>query len=239
MRMARWLQQRYRATSSSLFSSEMQARLASAMSANTGKGLWQDEVSSRLACPMDADIVFGDGSDGNAPLLVIVDEDEIMQTIENESVRETTQPTIARSSTAAIEQDWIEQKAREIKDAAAKLVEGGAVPEALATLQRGIDTMIGRHHCRASVPVKRSEAMDDNAYENLDRPKSRRGFNYSRESHALATRLQVLERGLARQHMPPCKRFFLSLSRLDIYLYVRRCVVNIDSVRTVAGMNEG
>ncbi|OQR86520.1 hypothetical protein ACHHYP_10464 [Achlya hypogyna] len=153
---ARWLSQRIR---NRVYSKEVQARLASALHANPGLGLWKDEVASRLATEMSADTVFGDGSEGNARPFA---ED-------------------AEAFATALERDWIDRKARDIKGRAATEYADGHVAAALTTLANGAALMSA---AGVAPPTKSSW-----------------GFNYTLEAHALATTIQMLYRRRHRRRV--------------------------------------
>ncbi|EQC29484.1 hypothetical protein SDRG_12732 [Saprolegnia diclina VS20] len=110
---AKWLTKRMRDRA---YSKEMEDRLAATLTANVGGGLWQDQVASQLATAMSADVVYGDGSDGNAR--PFADD--------------------AASLAAVLEREWIDTKARDVHDRATTEYAQGHVPEALSILSAGV-----------------------------------------------------------------------------------------------------
>ncbi|KDO24738.1 hypothetical protein SPRG_10272 [Saprolegnia parasitica CBS 223.65] len=109
---AKWLTKRMQERA---YSKEMQSRLAATLSANVGGGLWKDQVASQLATAMSADVVFGDGSDGNGR--PFADD--------------------AAALALVLEREWIDTKARDIHDRATTEYAQGHVPEALSILSAG------------------------------------------------------------------------------------------------------
>ncbi|OQR94375.1 hypothetical protein THRCLA_08191 [Thraustotheca clavata] len=109
--LARWLTKRIKERS---YSKEIQTRLAAALTANTGESLWRDQVASQIACELNADNVFGSGSEGNA--LPFATDAELYD---------------------GIEREWVLEEARDIKEKAKEEYAQGHYSEAYSILHDG------------------------------------------------------------------------------------------------------
>ncbi|ETW09685.1 hypothetical protein H310_00198 [Aphanomyces invadans] len=104
------------------YSIEMQHRIQKAIYAHQGKDMWTDQTASLLAAEMSADIVFGDGSEGNAAPF-------------NTGAAVLPDPV-------ELEATWIEQTAATVRDAAQTELAKGRPHAAVAVIEAGVHKLL-------------------------------------------------------------------------------------------------
>ncbi|RHY58732.1 hypothetical protein DYB34_000862 [Aphanomyces astaci] len=104
------------------YSVEMQRRIRGTIYAHAGTDMWTDQTSSLLAAEMSADIIFGDGTEGNA-------------TPFDTGAAVLPDPV-------QLEADWIQRTAAVFRDAAQTELAYGHVQAAVATLETGVHKLL-------------------------------------------------------------------------------------------------
>lgn len=181
-----------------LFSLEVDWRIHAAMSDHTGEGLWRDQVASVIAAEMTSESVFGgfiptrrlalhpSPPKAQAPKseALIQPAEHVSKPIEPTSCDETLNSAEAASLMHAdkLKPSLMAIVAHEIREEACEQAAQGAVEEALLTLEHGIRHIL--------------EDFQDNQDEIQVH-----GFNFSRDAHEKATRVQLKYRARHRDRV--------------------------------------